>query len=553
MTDRESSPSPAWRIVAANGSRDIPEDVDNASTPTRWVWADTGVIYPAMLAAGERVARAWDARLARRILRHSPLRPASVPWSASDRWDLASSAPDGGETLFAFDEVPAFGLDEVEAEWRAQQSVIAASRDPGRLSLLINAESAGALVAAEMHAAGLPWHRATHERILVDTLGRRPVAGGAPDRMREVGERVRAALGDAALSLDSPPRVLRALHRAGLTVGSTSKWELAQVEHPVVEPLLEYKKLARLFTANGWAWLDEWVRDDRFRPVYVPAGVVTGRWASSGGGALQIPRQLRPAVRPDPGWVIVDADVAQLEPRVLAAMSRDTRMAEAARGRDLYEGIVATGAVATREEAKYAVLGAMYGATTGDSGRLVPRLRKTFPSAMALVDDAAVAGEDARGVATWLGRGTPDAEAPWLALQSRASEADAEQGVREGALRAARERGRFTRNFVVQGTAAEWALCWLAEIRRRLDALPAAPGQPASASGPVFSSRAHLVFFLHDEVMVHAPEELAEAATRVVAEAAEAAGRLLFGTFPIDFPLDVEVIRHKPEDADAPR
>ncbi len=553
MTGRDSGPPAAWRIVAADGARDISDDAGGATTTTRWVWADTAASYPAYLAAGERVARAWDARLARRILRHSPLSPASLPWSARDRWDLAPTVPDGAETLFAFDEVPAFGVDEVEAEWRTQLEVISASGDPGRLTLLITAESAGAMVAAEMHAAGLPWHRATHERILVDTLGRRPVGGGAPDRMREVGERVRAALGDASLSLDSPPRVLRALHRAGLTVGSTSKWELAHVEHPVVEPLLEYKKLARLYTANGWAWLDEWVRDDRFRPVYVPAGVVTGRWASSGGGALQIPRQLRPAVRPDPGWVIVDADVAQLEPRVLAAMSRDTRMAEAARGRDLYEGIVATGAVATREEAKYAVLGAMYGATTGDSGRLVPRLRKTFPTAMALVDDAAVAGEDGRGVATWLGRGTPGAEAPWLALQSRASEADAEQGVRESALRAARERGRFTRNFVVQGTAAEWALCWLAEIRRRLDALPTTSGPPASASGPAFADRAHLVFFLHDEVMVHAPEELADAAAQAVTEAAEAAGRLLFGTFPIDFPLDVEVIRHDPEDADAPR
>lgn len=57
------------------------------------------------------------------------------------------------------------------------------------------------------------------------------------------------------------------------------------------------------------------------------------------------------------------ADVAQLEPRVLAAMSKDRAMANAARGQILYEGVAR--AVATRDEAKYAVLGAMYGATTG--------------------------------------------------------------------------------------------------------------------------------------------------------------------------------------------
>src|SRR3546814_9112581 len=70
-------------------------------------------------------------------------------------------------------------------------------------------------------------------------------------------------------------------------------------------------------------------------------------------------------------------------------MARDTALAEAARGRDLYAGIVAQGAVASRAEAKVALLGAMYGATTGDSGRLVPRLRRAFPRAMRLVDDAA--------------------------------------------------------------------------------------------------------------------------------------------------------------------
>src|SRR6478752_125336 len=118
-------------------------------------------------------------------------------------------------------------------------------------------------------------------------------------------------------------------------------------------------------------------------------------------------RSLRPAVRADPGWTLVVADVAQLEPRMLAAMASDAAMARAAQGTDLYAGVVDSGAVATREEAKYAVLGAMYGATTGDSGRLVPRLRKVYPRAMALVDEAARRGEDGGVVSTWLGRSSP--------------------------------------------------------------------------------------------------------------------------------------------------
>jgi DNA polymerase-1 len=298
----------------------------------------------------------------------------------------------------------------------------------------------------------------------------------------------------------------------------------------------------RMYTANGWAWLDEWVDDGRFRPVYVPAGVVTGRWASSGGGALQIPRQLRTAVRADPGWCFVIADVAQLEPRVLAAMSRDTALATAARGRDLYAGIVELGAVGTRAEAKVAILGAMYGATTGDSGRLVPRLRRAFPKAMELVDEAARTGEAGGTVSTWLGRTAPRPSETWLRAQSQASEVAASGSDEIRARRWARDRGRFTRNFVVQGTAAEWALAWLADLRGRLAALPRVDAADAAPrSGPLFERSPHLAFFLHDEIIVHTPVALADQVSEHVRESAASAGRLLFGDFPVDFLLDLKV------------
>ncbi len=225
------------------------------------------------------------------------------------------------------------------------------------------------------------------------------------------------------------------------------------------------------------------MHDGRFRPVYIPEVFVTGRWASAGGGALQLPRSLRPAVRADPGWTLVVADVAQLEPRMLAAMAADEVMARAARGSDLYAGVVASGAVATREEAKYAVLGAMYGATTGDSGRLVPRLRKVYPRAMGLVDAAARTGRTGGIVSTWLGRSSPRPSVEWMRLQSEATDADADPAVVALARRRARDSGRFTRNFVVQGTAAEWSLIWLAEIRHRLQQIPEVFAE-AAASGP---------------------------------------------------------------------
>jgi DNA polymerase-1 len=515
-----------------------------AAGGVRWVWADSAQTYAALLDAGVRVARAWDLRLVHGILRDARAVGDDHGLRDAVEWDAATPTTVTGDTLFDLGDT-ATGVPETVsaalAEYRRQTHAIASSATPGALRLLCAAESAGALIAEELHAAGVPWSRAAHEALLEDELGARR-GGRLPARIEQAAAAVRDALSDPAASLDSQPRLLRSLHRAGLLVQSTSRWELAEHDHPVVRPLIAYKKLMRLYTANGWAWLDEWVRDDRFRPVYVAAGVVTGRWASSGGGALQIPRSLRTAVRADPGWTLVTADVAQLEPRVLAAMARDTALAEAASGRDLYAGIVERGAVASRAEAKVAMLGAMYGATTGESGRLLPRLRRTFPRAMRLVDDAARVGEDGGVVQTWLGRTSPPAGESWRALQSLASDAAASGIDETRARRSARDRGRFTRNFVVQGTAAEWALAWLADLRSRLAALPEVDAaHAASASGRVFGRSPHLAFFLHDEIVVHTPLVHADAVAEAVRESAASAGRLLFGEFPIDFPLDLRI------------
>ena len=293
--------------------------------PPRWVFPDTAAWYPALLAAGVCVERCHDLRLVHTILRHSQRVQDHAPIRGADAWDVpvlppVTESPSAGATLFDVDSgiatrgaVPA-GIDEVLAEFTRQRAAIDSARelssDRARLRLLVAAESAGALIAAELQAAGIPWDVAEHDRILTEQLGPRPRFGQVPELVAHKAAQVRDALGDPLLSIESQPRLLRALHRAGIDVRSTSQWELMGHEHPAIAPLLQYKKMARLLTANGWAWMDEWVHEGRYRPVYVPGGVVTGRWASSGGGALQIPRQLRPALRADPGWRLVSADVA---------------------------------------------------------------------------------------------------------------------------------------------------------------------------------------------------------------------------------------------------
>lgn len=518
---------PGWVHDAENEPQGAP----------RWILGSARELYPRLLAAGITLTRSYDLTLCHAILRDT----TAVPRPLAPNLDWIAELPSEERAPALFEVQPASRADPIARvleQYRAQRAVLATVKD-GRLALLCAAESAGGLLAEEMRAGGLPWDAREHDRILTEMLGPRPAGGGTPAGMTALAEVVRARIGDPTLNLDSQQKLLRALHRIGVNAESTSRWELAEYDHPVIEPLVAYRKMSRLLSANGWAWLAEWVRDNRFRPIYIPGGVVTGRWASAGGGALQLPRMLRPAVRADPGWTLIVADVAQLEPRMLAAMSRDLRMAEAARGQDLYAGIVSSGAVATREEAKFAVLGAMYGATSGASGRLVPKLRKVYPLAMGAVDAAARVGEDGGIVSTWLGRCSPRPDPGWEALQSHASADGAAQTEVARARQVARNRGRFTRNFIVQGTAAEWSMIWLAEIRHRLTALPAT-NSPAPASGP-FARRAHLAFFLHDEVILHVPAELAEQAADAVREAAAVATTRLFGSFPIDVPLDLRI------------
>ncbi len=561
-------------------------------TRPRWVWDDTGHTYPLLLSAGIRVERCHDLRLCHVILRNSALTQSSeLALAVPDPWDAASAvtADEVGlrTTLFDFDvdddgngdgdgddladhtndsSKPGSESRTPEStsgrEFRHQLDAVASAAEPGRLRLLLAAESAGALVAAEMRFAGLPWRTDVHDHLLTQELGPRVAPGVRPYRLELLAQRIRLELDDVALNPDSPQELFRALQRAGLAVTSTRGWELKKLEHPVIEPLLQYKKLSRLLSANGWTWMESWVVNGRFHPDYVPGGVVTGRWATRGGGALQLPRQIRGAVVADDGWKLVIADAAQLEPRILAALSQDERMATAGRGTDLYAGIVASGVVETRDHAKVAMLGAMYGATTGESGRLMPRLARAYPRAIALTESAARAGERGEVVTTRLGRSSPVPGAGWHEVQAQAYDPAATATDERRARSQSRDWGRFTRNFIVQGSAAEWALCWMAEIRRELSALPGVGPLPAARqtdalpgpAGPVaglaepgkarvpFDRSPHLVFFLHDEVIVHTPEALADVVAQIIITAAETSGRLLFGDFPVDFMLTIATV-----------
>ncbi|MFV0134533.1 bifunctional 3'-5' exonuclease/DNA polymerase [Streptomyces sp. HMX87] len=520
----------------------------------RWVWRSTAEVYPRLLAAGVRVERCYDIEDAEILLlghegRYGEPRSAAAALARLRGGPVPPDPPqrpaEPGAQSPLFEPAGArLPLADLLAVYAEQQRRHERTAHPDRMRLLTAAESAGMLVAAEMNHAGLPWRADVHREVLHDLLGERYAGGGEPRRLAELAEEVSAAFG-RRVRPDLPADVIRAFAQAGIKVRSTRRWEIEAVDHPAVKPLVEYKKLYRIWVAHGWSWLQDWVRDGRFRPEFLAGGTVTGRWVTNGGGGLQIPKVIRRAVVADPGWRLVVADADQMEPRVLAAVSRDPGLMEVAgRETDLYQSVSDRAFSGDRTQAKLAVLGAVYGQTSGDGLKNLALLRRRFPRAVAYVDEAARAGEEGRLVRTWLGRTCPpaaraggDDAAGEAGIPVAEGDADVRHADREGdrqgdrawgagyASTDARARGRFARNFVVQGSAADWALLLLAALRRTCAGMAA-----------------ELVFFQHDEVIVHCPAEEAGTVAAAIREAADLAGRLTFGETPVRFPFTTAVV-----------
>jgi DNA polymerase I len=500
-------------------------ELERSASP-RWVLADVAATYPALLRCGVRLSRCHDLASTEALLLAAEGDAAGAAAVTAARAGAATSASEPAPQPSLFDDEPApasaaspdaKGIGETYAGQLARLDRIRA-RLPG-FGLLVAAESASCMAAAEMTAVGVPWDAGTHDRLLTELLGARPPSPSVrPAKLQALAEEAAAALDDPRVNLDSQVDLLRSLRRAGLPVTSTRRHELRRHEHPAVAPLVRYRELARLHAAHGWAWRDQWVRDGRFHPEYVPGGVVSGRWATRGGGALQIPKAVRAAVVAPPGRLLVVADAGQLEPRVLAALARDPGLVAATTEGDLYTALAreALGRPEARAEMKVALLSAMYGGGAGSPA--LAALRRRFPGALALLETAARTGEAGGSVHSVLGRTSPAAPPDWLSGLP-----DPAAGARSRAY------GRFTRNFVIQASAADWAAVLLATLRLSL----------ADLRDGGF---AELVFFQHDEVVVEVDAPLAAAAVDAVHAAGATATRLVLGETGVHVPLEARAV-----------
>lgn len=507
-------------------SQDLGETVKTyeAEDSPRWIVASLADSYPQLLADGVSLTRAHDVALTEAVLLPAEQRSGSPDLESAYARLYGHPPPPHAhqpEQQTLFDE----GLDPQDTMARLIEVYSAQVQRLQRTGLryLAACESAGGLVAAEMSHAGLPWRTNVHDEFLRGLLGPPPAPGLRPRKLQQLADQVSDAFG-RPLNPDSPQQIIDAFRRAGHPVSTTRARELKELSHAAVAPLLRYKELARIYSAHGWNWARTWISDGpegprspakRFRPRYVVGGVVTGRWATDGGAALQIPQALRAAIAADEGWRLVAADAAQLEPRILAAMSGDAGMTAASAQHDMYAALAPTFG-GSRGDAKLAMLSAMYGGTAGNATHLLHVLRRRYPDAYSYVTSAAKAGERGEQVSTWLGRQCPAVDDGWW---TRLAGSDGS--------RHARHRGRFTRNFVVQGTAAEWSLVFMALLRRQLRA----------------DGIGELVFYQHDEFIVHCRAAHAHRVAALFQETADATTTTLFDGTKVRIPLDAKIVR----------
>ena len=533
-----------------------------ATQRPRWVWWSAAVGAGDLVEARVPVARCWDVAEAHRLLVGGWEASPQVAWAAAHGLDTGRLPAHAGGDLFDFavaDEPagdpdspvrpdgylrPEAGgprwspTDELLLGWAAaalecaDRQVAALGRVTPRAVGTAHAESAAALLCLELARDGLPIDRAAAERLISEAAGPRPQSDTHARAIRAERDAVvlSHAPGRESTDLRNPLQVKEFLAALGVSVPNTRKWVLEPFRetHPAVAALLEWRKAERIATTYGYGWLDAHVgADDRLRGGWTACDGAAGRMTAQN-GLHNLPAPLRPAVAAQRGHVFVRADLGQIEPRVLATVSGDRAFAAATRADDLYAPVAAALGV-ERPVAKVAVLAAMYGQRSGAAGEALRGLERAYPTAMAYLDRAYAAGVRREPLRTFGGRLIPLGR---VLVDSRTTEADEGAGAPPngggggtGGQGRDAARGRFARNAVIQGAAAELFKAWAATVRAATRDLGA-----------------EIVLCLHDELLVHAPEQLAEEVRARVVTALEDSARRWARGANVRFVADTSII-----------
>ena len=529
VAPRASSGTPADGLMTTAGQV---AQADEEIRP-RWVtWSQETARQ--LIAAGVRVSTCWDVAAVHRLIYGG--------WRADPGWAWAHlrglpldkvPADNGKDNLIPdlFSSEPTEAPDPVAADgyleptfarggWaRTPEALRKWARLAGEAAEMqrsaveriatAHSESTAELLCAELAADGLPVLLSALEELLADLIGPRPRSEQEAHVIRAArdAEVLKHASPGFPADLRSPVQVKTMLSAAGVDVPDTRAWRLEPLADgsPLVKALLEWRKAERIATTYGYSWLDANLGSDgRLRGGWTGSDGAAGRMTASA-GLHNMPAMLRRAVIAEPGHLFVRADLGQIEPRVLAAVSGDRALAQATQNDDMYLPVGQELGV-DRPTAKVAMIAAMYGQTTGHGGEAARRMRKAYPVAMGYLDDGDRNARNGNDLRTYGGR---------LVRMSQGGSPAQVAG-----------RGRYGRNALIQGAAAELFKMWAVTVRARGNDLGAA-----------------IVLCLHDELLLHVPEENADQAVRLLADCLAETARRWAPRGDVRFIADISVVR----------
>lgn len=284
--------------------------------------------------------------------------------------------------------------------------------------------------------------------------------------------------------------------------------------HPAVQHLLEYRTLSKLKSTYCDGLAAALAIDGRIHSTLNQTETRTGRISSSEPNLQNIPvrrpegRELRRFFLAKEGYVLCDADYSQIELRVLASIAEDENMINAFRqGTDIHtvtasqvfkmplEFVTST----MRSRAKAVNFGIVYGigpfslgkdigVPTKEAAQYIAGYLDTYPGVDAYMKRVVEKAKEDGFATTLFGRRR-------LLPELKNS---------NGMLRAFGER--VARNMPIQGTAADIIKIAMIKVYERLKKeIP----------------EAALIMQVHDELIVEAPEDKAEAACKILKEEME--------------------------------
>ena len=279
--------------------------------------------------------------------------------------------------------------------------------------------------------------------------------------------------------------------------------------HTIISDVLMFRQISKLRGTYGDSLADQADENGRIHTFFNQTGTATGRLASSDPNLQNIPvrgeigRELRRFFVADDGYVLIDADYSQIELRILAELSKDKNMCRAfIEGEDIHTAVasevfgISPDEVTPelRRRAKAVNFGIVYGIGEFSLSKDIGTTRK---AAKEYIENYLATY---RGVDLYLKKTVEDAKTNGYTTTAFGRRRNIPE--LKAANKVTRSFGeRVAMNSPIQGSAADVIKIAMINVASAL-----------KRSG----LDAHLIMQVHDELIVEAREDCAEAAAEIL-------------------------------------